>query len=252
MKDEIEAVEPCEIIAHRGFSAIAPENTLAAFDLAIEAGADSIELDLRLSGDGVPVVIHDETLKRTTRMRGLVSQTPWQQLRTLDAGGWFDEAFAGEGIPTLAETLDAVWQLPKSLYLDVKPHPTWTDDRISTTLRLLGERGWLDRCYVCSFDTHLLQRFREQSTEVHLGYLVATAEAFQDNLPKAVRDGSIVASLYRVLLDEPGLVRDAKVRKTDVVAWTVDDLVDWEKLQHLGVRRAITNTLLDRGLQWRV
>ncbi|WP_026097507.1 glycerophosphodiester phosphodiesterase [Baaleninema simplex] len=247
MNDTIEA---CEIIAHRGFSAIAPENTLAAFDLAIEAGADSLELDVRLSGDGIPIVIHDETLQRTTPMRGEVSQTPWRQLRGLDAGSWFDEEFAEERIPTLAEALDATWDLPKFLYLDIKPHPTWTDDRIGKVLRLLGERGRIDRCYVCSFDTTLLERFREQSTEVRLCYLVATVEAFRGCLSRASREKAIVSCLAKVLLDEPGLVRDAKARKTQVLAWVVDDLDEWERLKQIGVRGVVTNTLCDRALEW--
>ncbi|MGC9502414.1 glycerophosphodiester phosphodiesterase [Baaleninema sp.] len=247
MNDPIEAYE---IIAHRGFSAIAPENTLAAFDLALDAGADSIELDVRLSGDGVPIVIHDETLDRTTPMRGNVSETPWRQLRDLDAGSWFDEEFAEERIPTLAEALDAIWDIPNALYLDIKPHPMWTDERIEKLLRLLGERGWLDRCYICSFDPALLERFRAESTEVRLCYLVATEEAFEACLPLASEKKAIVSGLASLLLEEPGLVGDAKARNIKVLAWVVDDLEIWEQLKQLGVRGVVTNTLCDRALDW--
>jgi glycerophosphoryl diester phosphodiesterase len=91
--------------AHRGASAWAPENTLAAFSAAIECGADGIELDVHLARDGVPVVIHDETLERTTDGRGPVAWMTSQQLLQLDAGSWFSSDFVGESIPTLDEAL---------------------------------------------------------------------------------------------------------------------------------------------------
>ena len=93
------------LIAHRGASALAPENTMAAFRLAVEAGADLVELDVRLSADGHPVVIHDAYLSRTTDGLGPVARTPLAALQRLDAGSWFAPRFAGERIPTLDEVL---------------------------------------------------------------------------------------------------------------------------------------------------
>lgn len=93
------------IWAHRGASAEAPENTLAAFRAAEAAGADGIELDIQLSRDGVPVVIHDDTVQRTTDGRGDVGGLRLRQLRQLDAGSWFSPAFSGEPVPTLEEVL---------------------------------------------------------------------------------------------------------------------------------------------------
>jgi len=93
-------------IAHRGASARAPENTLAAFKEAIRLGADCIELDVHLSADAVPVVIHDDTVDRTTNGRGLVSALDSRQLRRLDAGAWFSSRFRGERIPTLEEAFE--------------------------------------------------------------------------------------------------------------------------------------------------
>lgn len=93
------------VIAHRGDSARAPENTLAAFDSAVRAGADMVELDVHLTRDGQPVVLHDHTVDRTTNGRGRVSDLTLAQVRALDAGGWFGRAFAGERIPTLEEVL---------------------------------------------------------------------------------------------------------------------------------------------------
>jgi glycerophosphoryl diester phosphodiesterase len=87
---------------HRGAAALAPENTYAGFALAAEAGADYLELDVQLSADGVPVVIHDDDLERTTNGHGPVAAASWAALQDLDAGTWFDRRFAGERIPSLA------------------------------------------------------------------------------------------------------------------------------------------------------
>lgn len=97
---------PTTTIAHRGFSARAPENTLSAFRAAIQAGADMLELDVIDSADGEPVVIHDDTVDRTTDGRGRVRGTTLAELRSLDAGSWFSREFAGERIPTLGQVLD--------------------------------------------------------------------------------------------------------------------------------------------------
>lgn len=95
-------------IAHRGASNAAPANTLAAFEKAVELGADGIEFDVHLSADGVPVIIHDFGVDATTDGSGQVADMPLAQLKELDAGSYFDPAFAGERIPTLAQVLEAV------------------------------------------------------------------------------------------------------------------------------------------------
>src|SRR3990170_7761080 len=96
------------IFAHRGASAYAPENTLAAFRLALDQGADGIELDAKLSADGEIVVIHDQTVDRTTPRKGRVDQLTLSELRKLDAGSWKGDVFSGEKIPALAEVFSAV------------------------------------------------------------------------------------------------------------------------------------------------
>ncbi|MEW5822068.1 MAG: glycerophosphodiester phosphodiesterase family protein, partial [Cyanobacteriota bacterium] len=94
------------IIAHRGFSAQAPENTIAAFDAAIKSGVPFIELDVTLTKDGELIIIHDDTLDRTTNGKGLVSEFTLEELKKLDAGEWFCREFKGEQLPTLSEVLD--------------------------------------------------------------------------------------------------------------------------------------------------
>ncbi len=96
------------IFAHRGASAYAPENTLPAFELAVEQGADAIELDIKLSSDGHAIAIHDDAVDRTTGARGRVKDMSLAELRALDAGSYFSEKFRGEKIPLLEEVFEAV------------------------------------------------------------------------------------------------------------------------------------------------
>jgi len=104
----------CLVIAHRGASTYAPENTFAAFDLALEMGARHIELDVQMSVDGHLVIIHDDLVNRTTDGVGRVSKHTLAQLQALDAGAWFDQKFAGERIPTLDAVLDRMRAAPRA------------------------------------------------------------------------------------------------------------------------------------------
>lgn len=145
------------VIAHRGDSAAAPENTLPAFAQALSAGADLVELDYHHSSDGVPVVIHDHTLDRTTdavtrwRRREIrVDQTVAADLQTLDAGAWFSSGFSGTRVPLLTEALDAIRRGGPAL-IERK-----TGDA-ATCVRLLRECGLINRVVVQSFDWNFLR-----------------------------------------------------------------------------------------------
>lgn len=109
-----------DVIAHRGASAYAPENTLAAFEAAADMQADWFELDCHLSQDGEVVIIHDDTLHRTTDGTGAVDELSWESLRRLDAGGWFDPKFAGEKLPNLEESLKLAQRRNIGVYIEVK------------------------------------------------------------------------------------------------------------------------------------
>ena len=107
-------------MAHRGASYIAPENTLIAFKKAIALGADGIELDVHLSADGIPVVMHDETLDRTTNGKGLIKYYNVCDLESLDAGGWFSDDYAGEAVPTLEQVLKLISDTDMVLNVEMK------------------------------------------------------------------------------------------------------------------------------------
>ena len=109
------------LIAHRGLSAAAPENTIPAFEAAAAAGFSWVEFDVMLSADGVAMVIHDESLKRTAGAKGRVPETTAAELQRLDAGSWFAPEFAGARVPTLAETLQTLARLGLGANVEIKP-----------------------------------------------------------------------------------------------------------------------------------
>jgi len=129
------------IIGHRGAAALAPENTLASFRAAAALGCRMVEFDVRLSADGVPVVFHDATLDRTTDGAGPVAARTLTDLKRLDSGRWFSPAFAGEPIPTLAETLALCLELGLAVNIEIKPDPG--AERATTIAALdLATRTW--------------------------------------------------------------------------------------------------------------
>lgn len=244
MKMEMEL----EIIAHRGFSAIAPENTLAAFAAAVENSADSVEFDLQLTADGVPVVIHNPTLDKTTGTPGNVTEKTITELKDLDAGSWFNPQFAGEKIPTLAETLAILQPLPQHIYLDVKPHCQWSDSQVAELVEMLIAQGWQERAIVSSFNPQFVEQVRQTQRGLTLGYIVANVEDYEAELAKAIHQGnSVMISEYHLVLNHPSLVAKSRDRGVDIVVWTVDDPNDLQALVNIGVRRIVTNSLVGKS-----
>jgi glycerophosphoryl diester phosphodiesterase len=159
------------VIGHRGCGAVAPENTIPSFKLALTAGADLVELDYHHTKDGVPVVIHDFTLDRTTDARRLwggsglkVADRTADALRALDAGGWFASHYAGASLPTLVEALEVIQARGMAL-IERK------DGQPATILRLIREKGWVNRLIVQSFDWEYLRAFHGMEPRQVLGAL---------------------------------------------------------------------------------
>lgn len=222
------------IIAHRGSSAVAPENTMAAFTKAIEMGSDMIELDVQRSKDGHIVVIHDHTLKRTTNGTGLVRDHTLAELQELDAGSWFGEEFAGEPIPTLREVLEAI-RGKCAVNIEIKNLP-YPDPGVEQELvDLLADVEFpLDDVVVSCFDH----------------FCLATLEKIEPKIPTAVLFSHYPASLAG--LDTKILHPSWQVMRPDFVnwvresnrlvnVWTVDNPERWEKLINDGVNGLITN-----------
>lgn len=162
------------IVGHRGVTETGPENTLAAIERAANEGATWVEFDVQLSGDKVPLVIHDETLERTTNGTGrLIDQTA-AQLTNLDAGAWYDEEFIGQKIPTFLEVVDLCQQLNLGMNIEIKPG---FGDHAETSLmaiQALQKFGWQDlsQVLISSFEHQSLVAAYEHAPEIPRGYLM--------------------------------------------------------------------------------
>jgi glycerophosphoryl diester phosphodiesterase len=170
-------------LAHRGASCSSPENTLAAVHLAADSGADIVEIDVRLSRDGVPMVVHDETLERTTDARHVFPRrAPWRvgdldhhELRCLDAGSWFSPAFAGEPLATLDEVLDAASGRALGLLVELKSPRRRADTLTEVAAVVRRQRARSDdlRLAVQSFDHTAMRELKSSVPSVPVGVLGA-------------------------------------------------------------------------------
>lgn len=223
------------LYAHRGASAGAPENTLAAFRRALAAGADGIELDVHLSRDGVPVVIHDDTLERTTDGTGRVAAHPLDRLQSLDAGAWFASRFAGEPLPTLQAALHLLAGRVR-LDLEVK------DARAGMAVLDLLDRFPQADAVVSSFDHGLLARLRRAAPALPLAVL-----ADRDWHLALGRASVLRACAFHPRADLVGrpLLAACRRRHLPVFAWTVDDPARALTLARIGIDGLFTN---DPGL----
>jgi glycerophosphoryl diester phosphodiesterase len=168
---------PPLIFGHRGASAYAPENTLIAFQRALELGADGVELDVTLSADGVPVVIHDDTVDRTTDGHGRVNALTLEELKQFDAGHKFNAAFAGERIPTLREVFEQ-WatRAPRpAINIELKKDLTPGKTLAARVVELIHHAGWAQDVIVSSFDFANLRRTRALDANLRLGALYVLA-----------------------------------------------------------------------------
>jgi glycerophosphoryl diester phosphodiesterase len=218
------------VIAHRGASGTRPENTLAAFRRAVELGAPMIELDVQRTRDGHAVVVHDWTLERTTTGRGAVGDRTLAEIRALDAGAWFDRAFAGERIPTLAEVLAAV---PIAVNVELKPRGS--DGLEAEALAVVEAAGALGRVVFSCFEPAVLERVRGLSRAADLGVLWEDAP-----LPEAVRwAGRVGARALHLRKDAVSLaaLKQASDAGLRIRVWTVNDLVEFERLATWGWKR---------------
>lgn len=222
------------LFAHRGASAHAPENTLSAFELALQHGADGIELDTKLTADGVPVVIHDQTVDRTTGATGRVGQLTLKELRALDAGSFFDIAFRGEKIPTLEQVFEAVGQRT-IINVELTNYASPKDDLPEKVAALVQKYHLEERILVSSFNPAALRRIHRILPTMLLGLLALPGLPgfFHRSMGSWLTPhGAIHPEKGDVT---PGLVASAHRRGRRVHVWTVNDPGDMQRLCSLGV-----------------
>lgn len=236
-------------IAHRGASGRYPENSRLAFEKAIAAGADMIEIDCQLSADGQVVVFHDERLARTTGARGKVHDKTLAQLRALDIGKWRKPAFGGEKILTLEEALE-IFSGNVELCLEIKC-PTGAPPGIELKLLfILSHYDYLDRTVISSFDYRCLARVRELAPEAGLAVLHGMRSK-EDPLMVAERLGAGAIHVQKQLAQREFCQR-AWADGLDVYVWTVNDRREIDRFVDLGVQ-GIFSDYPERlaGIGWR-
>jgi glycerophosphoryl diester phosphodiesterase len=249
-------------VAHRGYSAVAPENTLPALAAGVRAGATLIEFDVRTTADGVPVVIHDRTVDRTTGGTGHVWELTLDEISALDAGSWFSPAYAGIRIPLLREVIDllrphAVGVTPDAappieLLLEIKPPAT--PEQVKVILGQVTEAGLLDRTVVQSFDPDVVRLAGEVAPDVRLGLLRHGFDDEQVRVAQEVRLSYVNPNLRAVLADPPTVAALAEAG-VGVMPWTPNDMSLWPALVEAGVAGLIndrtgelTGWMVARGL----
>lgn len=228
------------IFAHRGASAHAPENTLAAFKLALDHGADGVELDAKLTTDGQVVVIHDQTVKRTTGAEGVVRQMSLAQLKALDAGSFFGAQFAGEPIPTLGEVFAAVGQRTL-INVEITNYTSVWDALPDRIADLVEEYGLQERILFSSFHPSNLLRIRRRLPDTPAALL--TQEGGAGRLLRGWL-GRLFAREYihpyYTDVDRDWLDGEHR-RGRRVNPWTVNDPVEIQRLYKLGIDGIITD-----------
>lgn len=222
------------VMAHRGLSADAPENTLYAFSDAISAGADFIELDVQQTRDGVLVVMHDSNLKRTTGVNKDIWDVDYADIQDLDAGSWFDPAYANARIPTLEETLQFVDKRAK-LNIEIKPTKHGSDTLEQDVAELITRYQYTDACYVTSFSYGSLKKVKEANPEIRTGYLMSVAYGQFYSLKYAD-----AFSLNKVFVTSQ-VVNAAHQQGKQIFAWTVNGMSEVRSLCNLHVDSIITD-----------
>lgn len=225
-------------IAHRGASGSRPEHTRPAFERAIELGVDMIELDVQLTRDRRLVVMHDRELGRTVSAKGPVRECTLEELRAMDAGAWFDPAYAGEPPLSLDEVLDLTIGRVE-LNVEIKsPQADWEDTALALT-HLLRARGCVASTIVSCFDLGALERVRQRDDAARVGVLWQKPElAPMWQAATALGAGSVHP--HWALIDK-GLVETAHTAGLKVIAWTVDEPEFMREFARIGVDGLISN-----------
>jgi glycerophosphoryl diester phosphodiesterase len=241
-----------KIIAHRGASAEAPENTLAAFRRALDLGVEMIELDVQLTRDKVPVVIHDATLARTTNGQGTVSGRDYDAIRRLSAGAWFSERFAEERVPRLSD-VHALVAGRADLNVEIKADAGDARETAALALREALRVDTLASTLYSSFDPRALERLRVEDRGARLALLTGPGNLFSEDLApdrmvRAVLDRVgrwrhlklEAACLHRLLVTEP-LTEELRRLRLPILVYTVDEPGEVARLEALGVSGVFSN-----------
>ncbi len=227
------------IIGHRGFPRVAPENTLTSFEKAIEYGADMVELDVTLSREGVPVVIHDSHLSRTTDGKGFVRRHSLSSLRKLDAGSWFGKEFRQEFIPTLSEVFE-LFGSRISINIEIKKESfskrqPWV---VEAVLRTIEDFGLRKSTVVSSFSPEVVRQIKRKSSKQPTAILVSNRGKKAKNLIRQTGADALHVSLECF---SESLVEDMDLLGIPVRVFTINEKRTATRLFRQGAQAVFTD-----------
>lgn len=234
------------IIGHRGASAVAPENTIAAFREAIDVGTDGIEFDVRLTKDRIPVIIHDSTLQRTAGLRSRVADLTWSELKNVDAGSWFRHGnFTNEPLPSLEQLFTLFKNNDLGLYLEMKcDSPSEHLPLAQACSDLINQFAFKERVFVECFDLRALEVLKAVDDETKTAALFQPSLSQRFSIERIIEqaiaiEASAVALHHR--LARTSLIEKAKSAGLHVAVWTVDDPAWVERARAMEIDALITN-----------
>ncbi|ABY92694.1 glycerophosphodiester phosphodiesterase [Thermoanaerobacter sp. CM-CNRG TB177] len=238
------------VIAHRGDSRNAPENTLASFKSALEMGADGIELDVQLTKDGQLVVIHDERVDRTTDGIGFVKDFTLKELKRLDAGIKFDKKFAGERIPSLYEVFELIGHKNFIVNIEIKSGIVLYPGIEEKLIKAIEDYDFEDRVVISSFNHYSLRDVKRMAPELKIGLLYQCGLVEPWHMAIRMKAYSLHPFYFNII---PELVEGCKKNNIKLFPWTVDRKEDMEMMIKAGVDAIITDdpqtliNLLEKG-----
>jgi len=230
-------------VAHRGASAAAPENTIPAYRAALRAGISRLDLDVRFTRTGIPVVMHDSTVDRTTDGTGRVSGMTLAELRSLDAGSWFSPEFAGVKVPTLRQALEFGRTRGASFQLELKGRPT--AQQLDDFLNRIRWLGMLSRVRVIGFDEETVGQVRAKEPGVATGIIDFSGD------PRPAEAVLPYGSTYVIGVGSVTQTRAARWRAAglEVRPWTVNTVKGWSRMAYDDAGPVITDRPV-RYLSW--
>lgn len=226
-------LDKIQVTSHRGFSHDVPENTLPAIEKAIEEQADFVEVDVRVTGDGELVLLHDNNLKRTAGVSKKIWDITYPEIAELDAGSWLSKEFAGIKIPTLRE----VFELSKGkvmLNLDLK-YRTEEEELAEKVVALIREYEMEWQCVVTSTSLKCLEKVKELNTDIRTGYI--TYQIYSGLYENEAVD--FFSMKYNLV--SKGVVRQVHKKGKEIHVWTVNSKTEFERLERIGVDNIITD-----------
>lgn len=236
--DQPGVASPPWVVAHRGYSGVAPENTLAAVDAARATGVDFIEVDLWVSGDGTPVVIHDGSLGRTTGATGNVGNLSDERISLADAGSWLGRGYAGQRVPTFDGLLHDIRSGGGSLFVELKGN--WSAGAVASVSQSIMDFGLADRIVVQSFSVPTLKVARDVMPMVPRGLLVDSRRPNRIDLADELELIAINPSV-RAFQNHRGTIDNYLAAGLACCVYTANKPEEWAQLLAGGVTAIITD-----------